>query len=97
MDSIIYLLRKISYFLDVADSLNTPLYRCLASALHEYISCVASCGTFNNIGPLNEDDGWKKREGWNDLILKEGSEIVKVCISVFILLFQALLLLYQCL
>ncbi|KAK2641913.1 hypothetical protein Ddye_023676 [Dipteronia dyeriana] len=61
-----------------ADSANNPVYKCLASALHEYITCVASCGTFNDIVSLNEDNNLKKREEWNELVLKEGSEILKI-------------------
>ncbi|KAL5781168.1 hypothetical protein ACOSP7_006197 [Xanthoceras sorbifolium] len=64
-----------------ADSVNNnsqyPLYKCLASALHEYV-ISASSGASNDIASLNEDNDLKKREKWNELVLKEGSEIVKI-------------------
>ncbi|KAH7572846.1 hypothetical protein JRO89_XS03G0023500 [Xanthoceras sorbifolium] len=64
-----------------ADSVNNnsqyPLYKCLASALHESV-ISAPFGASNDIASLNEDNDLKKREKWNELVLKEGSEIVKI-------------------
>lgn len=59
-----------------------PLYKRLASVLHESITSAQSCGVFSNIALVNGDNDVEKREEWNELVLKEGFEIVNVCISV---------------
>lgn len=83
--SIIYLIiykKDLVFFffflvLNIADSYvkesQYPLYKRLATALYELITCAAaSNGAFSN----NQD---------NELVLKEGSELVEVCILVEIL------------
>ncbi|KAL5848313.1 hypothetical protein ACOSQ4_006326 [Xanthoceras sorbifolium] len=68
-----------------ADSVNNnsqyPLYKCLASALHESV-ISAPFGASNDIASLNEDNDLKKREKWNELEpfftqLKDGLKTVE--------------------
>ncbi|KAJ0091911.1 hypothetical protein Patl1_26503 [Pistacia atlantica] len=69
-----------------------PLYKHLALALYESVTCAAaSRGACSGI----EDSDLKKREEWNELVLKEGSELVEACILVVILSFPTLLLLHR--
>lgn len=74
------------FVLYVAGSSDTesqyPFYKRLASVFHESVTSTASCGAFSNIASLNEDDDLKKREDWGKLVLKEGSEMIEVCICV---------------
>ncbi|XP_031271535.1 uncharacterized protein LOC116129926 [Pistacia vera] len=52
-----------------------PLYKHLALALYESVTCAAaSRGACSGI----EDSDLKKREEWNELVLKEGSELVEL-------------------
>ncbi|KAJ4723555.1 RNA-binding ASCH domain protein [Melia azedarach] len=55
-----------------------PLYKRLASVLHESVTSAQSCGVFSNIALVNGDNDVEKREEWNELVIKEGFEIVNL-------------------
>ncbi|XP_057958041.1 uncharacterized protein LOC131150955 isoform X1 [Malania oleifera] len=55
-----------------------PLYKHLASALHESITSGAFFGAENRMEWIHDDNSLKQRVDWMELVLNKGSELVNV-------------------
>ncbi|XP_074320064.1 uncharacterized protein LOC141656870 isoform X2 [Silene latifolia] len=60
-----------------------PLYKSLASALHQCIMSGSFVSVFETVSPMSEDDSLKElKEKWNELISVKGFELVNLLNSI---------------
>lgn len=56
-----------------------PLYRHLASTLHDCITSGTFCKASNTMAQIQENEFLNQKEnGWSKLIMDKGSELIKV-------------------